>query len=273
MKLFSALFIFLIVVTFNSFLKAQDVFVPASRSQSLAGITACLNDSWSAFGNQAGLASIKHPTISGTFQNRFLIKELSTSAGIFILPFQSSIWAVSVYQFGKTSFRHERFGLSYARTLSPRLHFGLQFNYYRFFLAEENKFIASYAMELGFQYQLSPTLLFGIHTLNPYKTGIKTYSGKYEYPSNVNLGAAVEISKSFDLFAEIEKYFSYPLTVKTGIEYSIMNRLYLRTGISGKPNQLSAGLGFSVSKLKIDLAVAYNQYLGNSPSASFQYQF
>lgn len=273
MKLLSAFFIILIVVLFNHFSQAQEVFVPASRSQSLANITACLNDSWSVFGNQAGLANIQKPLISGTFQNRFLIKELSTSAGVFIFPVHSSIWAVSVYQFGKTNFRHEKYGLSYARALSPRLRFGMQFNYYRFFLAEGNQYLGSYGLELGFQYQLKPTILLGIHTLNPYKTSIKTFSGKYDYPSNINLGAAVEISKSFDFFTEIEKYVSYPLSVKTGIEYNIMNRLYLRTGISGKPNQLSAGMGFEVNKLKIDLAVVYNQHLGNSPSASFQYQF
>lgn len=273
MKLLAAFFIFLIVVLVNSFSQAQEVFIPASRSQSLAGITTCLHDSWSSFGNQAGLADLKHPTISGTFQNRFLIKELSTSAGAFIFPVQSSVFALSVYQFGKTNFRHERYGLSYARALSPLLHVGLQFNYYRFFLAEENQYLGSYGMELGFQYQLTPSLLLGLHTLNPYKTGIKTNSGKHDYPSNVNLGVCVEVSKSFDLFTEIEKYFSYPLSLKTGIEYNIMNKLYLRTGISGKPNQLSAGMGFVVKRLKIDLAVAYNQYLGNSPSASFQYQF
>jgi hypothetical protein len=36
---------------------------------------------------------------------------------------------------------------------------------------------------------------------------------------------------------------------------------------------LAAGMGFAVKKLKLDLAVAYNQHLGNSPSVSFQYQF
>lgn len=273
MKLLSAFFIFLLAVLFSSFSQAQEVFVPASRSQSMAGITTCLQDSWAAFGNQAGLATIKHPTFSGTFQNRFLIKELSTSAGAVIFPLQTSVIALSAYQFGKTTFRHERYGLSYARKLSPRLQMGLQFNYYRFFLAEENLYLGSYGMELGFQYQLTPLLLLGIHTLNPYKSGIKTNSGEHDYPSNVNLGACVKVSQSFDLFAEIEKYFSIPLSVKTGIEYNIMNKLYLRSGISGKPNQLSAGMGFEVKRLKIDLAVAYNQYLGNSPSASFQYQF
>lgn len=273
MKLLLALSSFIIFVLSGHFSQAQEVFVPAARAQSLGGVTVCLHDSWSVFGNQAGLSTIKHPLVSGTFQNRFLMKELSARAGFFILPLHSSIFAVSVYQFGKISFRQEKYGISYARSLTPRLHIGLQFNYYRFFLAEENQSIGSYGIEAGVQYQLTPKILAGIHTLNPYKTGFNTRSGEYHYPSAINMGAAVKISESFDLFTEIEQYISLPVNVKTGIEYTIMNKLYLRTGISGKPNQLTAGMGFEVKKMKIDLAVAYNQYLGNSPSASFQYQF
>jgi hypothetical protein len=73
--------------------------------------------------------------------------------------------------------------------------------------------------------------------------------------------------------AELEKELHYPLIIKSGLEYDILHKLILRTGISGKPYQLSAGMGFEVKKIKIDVAVAYNQHLGNSPSASFQYQF
>lgn len=273
MKLPITLFSFIIFVLTIRFTQAQEIFVPASRAQSLGGISVCLHDSWSVFGNQAGLADIKRPIISGTFQNRFLIKELSTNAGLFIMPLQSSILAASVYQFGKLTFRHEKYGLSYARAITPRLHVGLQFNYYRFFLAEDNQYAGSYGVELGFQYQLTSRVLAGIHILNPYKTGFNTFSGKYDYPSSFKVGASIKISTSLELFTEIEKRSSYPLNVKTGIEYNIRNKLYLRSGIAGKPNQLAAGIGFELSKVKIDLAVAYNQYLGNSPSASFQYQF
>ena len=273
MKLLPALITFIIVFFINHLLQAQEVFIPASRSQSLGGISVCLTDSWSVFGNQAGIAEIDKPIISGTFQNHYLIKELSARAGSFILPVLSNIFSISIYQFGKTTFRHEKLGLSYARRLSPKLNFGLQFNYYRFLLAEENQTLGSYGFELGFQYQLSQMVLVGIHTLNPYKTSIETYMGKYDYPSNINMGAFIEISKSFGIFTEVEKSFSYPVNVKTGIEYCILNKLYLRSGISGKPILLSAGMGFEVSKIKIDLAVAYHQQLGNSPSASFQYLF
>ena len=273
MKLLPALSIFIILVVSTPFLKAQDVFLPGSRSQALAGISVSMVDGWCVFGNQAGLARINHPIIGGSFQNRFLVKELSTSSGFFILPVQSSVFAFSVYQFGKTTFRNEKFGISYARSLSPRLHFGIQFNYYRFFLAENNRTIGSSGVELGFQYQLTNQLLLGIHALNPYKTSIKTYSGEYFYPSRFNFGAFYLISKSFGFVTELEKDLTNPLNIKTGLEYSILDKLQIRTGISGKPYQLSAGIGFSVDKLKIDLAVSYNQYLGNSPSVSFQYQF
>ncbi|HET6557973.1 MAG TPA: hypothetical protein VFG54_11705 [Prolixibacteraceae bacterium] len=273
MKLLPALTCFIIVLFIVHLSEAQEVFTPASRSQSLAGASATLEDSWSVFGNQAGLAGIQRPVMGGTFQNRFLVKELSTSAGLFILPVQSSVFALSLYQFGKTAFRQEKLGIAYARSLNPRLQVGMQFNYYRYFMAEENKTVGTYGIELGCQYHLKKKTILGFHVLNPYKTAIKTYSGEYNYPVRYTLGSWFQLSNSFGFVTELEKQWSFPLIVKTGFEYDILDKLMLRTGFSAKPYQLTAGMGFEVKHLKIDLAVAYNQYLGNSPSASFQYQF
>lgn len=274
MKLLPAFACFIIFIFIVHFSKAQEVFSPASRSQSLAGISVCLKDSWSVFGNQAGLTQINRITLGGTFQNRFLVKELSTGSALFILPVQSSVFAISFYQLGKTVFRQEKLGIAFARSLSPRLHAGIQFNYYSFFMPEENKSIGTYGVEIGFQYQLTKNVLLGIHALNPIKATTKTYSGEYDYPTRYRLGTLMQLSGSFGFMAEAEKQLLIPMIViKTGLEYELMKKLVLRTGVSGKPYQLSAGMGFEVKKLKIDLAVAYNQHLGNSPSASFQYQF
>ena len=273
MKLLTAFSISVILFFLSTASKAQETFLPGSRSLALAGASVSLADGWSVFGNQAGLIRITRPTIGGTFQNRFLIKELSTSSGLFILPALNSVFAISVYQFGKSSFRNEKFGIAFARSINPRLHFGLQFNYYRFFLSEENRALGTFGVELGFQYQLTDHLLLGVHSLNPYKNSIKTFSGEHSYPSQFNFGATYQLSKSFGIVTELEKNLSDPANIKTGLEYSILDKLFIRTGFSGKPYQLTAGMGFEVKKLKLDLAVAYNQYLGNSPSVSFQYQF
>lgn len=273
MKLLPTLSIFAILIFLTPVLRGQELFLPGSRSQALASASVSLADCWSVFGNQAGLAGIDRPTIGGGYQNRFLVKELSTSSGLFIQPIHSSVFAFSVYQFGKTTFRNEKFGIAFARSLNPKLNFGIQFNYYRFFLAEENHSIGNYGLELGFQYRLTNQILLGFHALNPYRVGVKTLSGEYFYPSHYNVGAYFQLSDSFGFVTELEKDLQYPVNIKTGLEYAILEKLFIRAGISGKPYQLSAGMGFAANRLKIDLAVAYNQYLGNSPSVSFQYQF
>lgn len=273
MKLLTAFSVFAFILFAVSFSVAQETYPESVRASALAGSYASLDGYWAIFGNQAGLAAVEKSALGGSFQNRFLVKELSSGSGFFVLPVQSSVFAVSVYQFGKTSFRHEKFGLAYARKLSPRLRFGLQFNYHRLFMAEENKSAGTYGLELGFQYLLNDRLTMGFHSRNPYKISIKTLSDELRYPSIYSLGAYYRLSESFGWITELGKDLTKPLLLKSGFEYSIREQLFLRTGISGKPYQLTAGLGFAANRLKIDIAVAYNQYLGNSPSVSFQYQF
>lgn len=273
MKLLFSRTMVILLLLWATVTKGQEVFLSGSRSQALANLSASLADCWSVFGNQAGLAQINQLTFGGTFHNRYWIKELSASAGLFVLPVNASVFAFSLYQFGQTSFRQEKLALAYARSLNPRLDIGIQFNYYRYFLAEENRSIGTPGLELGFQYQLTDQLLVGLHALNPYQTSLQTLSGEYSYPSRYDLGAYFQLSDSFGFATELQKDHLHPITLKTGLEYDIANRLFIRTGIAGKPYQLSAGMGFGVNRLTIDLAVSYNQYLGNSPSFSFQYQF
>lgn len=272
MKLLSTLTIVMIFPLSTLLSYGQEVLPPVSRYQSLAESSVALSDCWSVFGNQAGLAAVNQMEIGGSFQNRFLLNELSTRAGVFVLPVQSSVFALSLYQFGEVPFRQDQFGVAYSRYLFPRLRFGFQFNYYRLFLVEDNRSIGSSGFELGIQYLATPQLVLGIHATNPYQTGIHTRSGKFEYPSMVNWGVLFRVSPEFWMTTEVENDFGGRLIVRTGLEYAVLGKLFLRTGISGKPYQLAGGVGFQVKKLYVDMAVSYNQHLGNSPSVSIQYR-
>jgi len=253
--------------------KAQDVFWSGSRSQALSDASVGLSDCWSVFGNQAGLAGINRPVIGGSFQNRFLVNELSTRTGLLVLPVQSSVFAFSLSQFGQIPFRQEKYGLAYARQIAPKLKLGLQFNNYRMFLSEENRSVSSFGAELGIQYLFTEHLVFGFHVMNPYGTVIRLSSGIFRYPSRINIGTFYRLSDLFSLSSELENDFDDHFILKTGIEYTILEKLFLRAGVSGKPYQLSAGIGFQVKRLALDLATTYNPYLGNSLSVSFQYEF
>jgi hypothetical protein len=232
-----------------------------------------LSDCWSVYGNQAGLAKLSRAEIGGSFQNRFLINELSTRSGLFVFPVQASVFAVSFSQFGKNSFRQEKFSLAYAQQIFPKLNFGVQFNYYRVFLAEDNRNAGSAGIELGAQYLISDQLILGIHLLNPYQTGISTLSGTYNFSSRINFGLCFHLSDEFSVSSELENDWDNHFMIRTGMEYSIYEKFFLRAGFSGKPYQLSAGMGFQLKKISFDLASSYHEYLGSSPSVSFQYQF
>ena len=273
MKLLPAFILFVLVQLSAFENNAQEVFSPGPRYQALADASVGLSGCWSVFGNQAGLAVIDRPEIAGSFQDRFLVSELSTRSGLFVFPVQSSVCAISIYQFGKNPFRQEKFGFAYARQLFPQLNFGVQFNYFQMFLSEDNRSVGTSGLELGFQYLFVKKLVLGFHVLNPYKTGIRTLSGTFLYPSRINFGVLYHLSDVFSIATELDNEFNRQFIVKTGLEYIILENLFLRTGISGKPYQLSAGIGFKVKELIMDLATTYNQYLGNSPSISFQYQF
>ncbi|MFA5328414.1 MAG: hypothetical protein WC384_11535 [Prolixibacteraceae bacterium] len=273
MKLLPAFALFALFLLSKFYSSAQELNFAGSRHQGLAVAAVGLTDCWSVFGNQAGLSKITHPEFAGSFQNRFLVSELSTRTGLFVLPVLSSVFAVSLQQFGKIPFRQEKFGLAFARQISPHFSFGLQFNYYSLFLSEENHSVGSAGLEIGMQYYLNEQFTLGVHVLNPYQTSIKLRSGNFDYSQQINVGANYQLSDSFSFMTELQNDFENHFIVRTGMEYAVFEKLFLRAGFAGKPYQFSAGLGFQVRKLFIDLASSYNQYLGNSPSVSFQFQF
>ncbi len=273
MKLLPTFLMFVLFFFATGVSKAQEVFGSGSRSQALSDATVGLSDCWSVFGNQAGLAGIDRPVVGGTFQNRFLVNELSTRSGLIVYPIQSSVFAVSLSQFGQIPFRQEKYGLAYARQIYPKLKFGLQFNVYRLFLSEENRSVSSFGAEIGAQYLFTDRFVVGFHVMNPYRTGVKLSSGMFWYSSRIKIGSFYRLSDLFSLTSELENDFDDHFIFKTGIEYCILEKLFLRAGVAGKPYQLSGGIGFQVKNLTLDLATTYNQYLGSSPSVSFQYQF
>lgn len=260
-------------VLFSCWLSAQQISPEVARFDAMAGTSVASGGCWSVYGNQAGLATIENPLVGGSFQNRFLLRELSGRAGLIVVPVQSSVFALSFFQFGDLPFRQAQLGLAYARRIIPNLNFGFQFNYYSQYFVEENKSAGATGIELGIQYSLNKQTVLGIHLRNPYRTGIKTSSEIYYYHSGIILGVLYRISNSFRATSELENDFGKQIKSRTGIEYDILKNFCLRSGVALNPVQFSAGFGFQFNKMNIDLATSYHSVLGNSPSVAIFYQF
>ncbi len=265
------LFILVCILLVNLPIYATDNYPVGARSIALSNAFVSLSDTWSTFHNQAGLAGFPSFSAGVFYESRYLIDELSLAAVSIVAPAKPGTFGFSFSQFGQGTFTERKLGFAYAKKLSPKFHAALQFDYFLQHYPENEKAAGFPTFELGINYQSTEELRLGFHVFNPVKNGFETLYGKQKLPAVFRLGGHYEFSDFTLLSVEMQKSSDLPLVVKTGIEFCPLQNLALRFGISGRPVQYSAGLGYSFGKITTDIAFSYHGNLGFTPSVSLQY--
>lgn len=250
---------------------AQSYYQVGARSNSLAEISTVLSDSWSAFGNQAGLSQQTSVDAGFFYSHFFTLKELAIKAAVVNIPVQSNVFAISFYRFGGKHYNENKIGLAFAKKLTPNFSVGIQFNYLNIFLTENDKSPGTFIFEGGLQYKFNDSFILGIHAFNPFQAGIKTETVNYKLPCIFKLGFGLHLSENLIIYTEIENDLQRPTRIKAGLEYSILNQLQFCAGIAGNPETLSCGLSWQHHKFSTSFAYSYNHYLGSTPSISISY--
>ena len=114
---------------FSVHLFSQNEGITGARAYSLAGITTLQSDVWSANNNPASLGNLEKWNAGLSYENQFLLTELSNKTVIVTAPIKSGTIAVSFNQFGYSSFNENRLGIAYGMRLSPKISMGVQLNY------------------------------------------------------------------------------------------------------------------------------------------------
>jgi hypothetical protein len=89
-------------------------------------------------------------------------------------------------------------------------------------------------------------------------------------PASFRIGGHYQFPKMVLLTVETEKNSENPFIVKSGLEFSPVKNLSLRFGVSGKPVNYTAGIGFQTGKITTDIGFSYHGNLGLTPSVSIQ---
>jgi hypothetical protein len=84
-------------------------------------------------------------------------------------------------------------------------------------------------------------------------------------------GASWKFSPKVSMLAEVAKDIDQDVAVRAGLEYRVIEKLYLRGGVGGNDLQTSFGIGLALDEFKIDIASAYHPTLGYSPQISMSY--
>lgn len=241
-----------------------------ARSLGLSHASVSFSDVWGTFHNQAGIAGLEGFSAGFFYESRFGVDLLSLSAGSVVLPVGEGAFGLSFFQFGSGVFKENKYALAYARQFSEKWSAGIQFDYLTQAFPENARAKGFPTVEGGVLFQPSEKLHLGAHLFNPVKGGIDAPAGKVEMPFVFRTGGHYRFDEMVLLAFEVQKDNQNPALLKTGIEFSPVENLALRLGVSGKPFKYTAGVGYKTGNLSADLGFSYHENLGITPSISVQ---
>ncbi len=219
---------------------------------------------WPSFHNQALLAFNNSFSAGINYENKFNISELGTRTAGIIIPAGNSSLGILYSDFGYNYFRRETAGLSCGISLSDKIAAGLQIDYFSEITSSEYNRRHSLTCEAGLLLLPSDNLNLGIHIFNPVPNSLR----KSFLPTALSAGAGIKLSKVLFAGAEAEISSGKTLIIRTGFEYEVFNKLWLRGGFCTDNTSFSFGLGYMLRSFQLDLGFATHEKLGVTSSVS-----
>lgn len=251
---------------------SNDIDPVGARSAGMGRTGVAMPGFWSISRNQAGLAYLQKASAGIYYENRFLTKELACKTGAFAMPTTSGVFGVSASQFGYELYNENKFGIAYANKFGDKIAAGLQLDYLSTHIAEDYGDKSLVTFEAGIIGELSENLYFGTHIFNPIEAKITEYDDE-SLPANFRMGFSYLFGKNAIVNIDAEKDTQSDLALKTGLEYHLIQPIYIRLGIATNPTLNTFGFGVEYKNFNFDFASSFHSILGFSPQFSLVYGF
>jgi hypothetical protein len=252
-------------------------FIASSTGQSVGAISASLCnatsaqiDQWAYFSNPGALAYLKENQVGLNYQDRFLLRELQTQAGVGAIRYKNGVFSFGALLYGYEVNRTSRIGLGYSMLLSEKLAFGLQGNYHQLRLAQNYGSARMLTVETGLVYKINPSFQLGMSVYNLGRSKLSLFPME-RLTTRMRIGGSAKISSSLRVNFDFQKQLEYAPEFRCGLEYMPMKYLFFRGGIAIGVPELAFGIGYKWKQIQMDLASLHQQNLGWSPVLTFSY--
>lgn len=244
-----------------------------ARANALGTTSLCLQDAWSVYNNPGAFAMMDHHEVGVAYENRFLLKELSTQSLAFGYHTEKAgNIGVHVQQYGFSLYRETIAGLVYGMKLFDNFSAGVQLNYHRIALADNYGSKNTVSAGLGLFYSFNKDFDLGFRVLNLNRSRLAEQEDE-RLPTTFSLGGTYHFSEKVLWSVEAEKTMIHPINFKSGLEFSPHEILALRLGMNSYPFQATFGFGLKLKKFQLDMASMWHTNLGLSPSAGMKFEF
>jgi hypothetical protein len=236
----------------------------------MGGCSVAIPDLWSVENNPAGVSWLTGLQAGVSFENRFLLRELSyKTAGLSWIN-KLGGFGISVSHFGNALYGEWKTGLVYSRKFGRRISAGAGFSYTRISIGEGYGARGFVSCSAGLMYRPAKDWMIGMVVLNPVPVHITGYPSDI-LPVIFRAGLSFQPGKNILLTAEAEKDLEHPLVIRAGTEISLVKSISLRLGITSDPFMMTGGIGLEFGRLQAYIASGYHMLLGFTPSLSVSY--
>lgn len=245
-------------------LAANDNFPMGARALGMGNAAVANEDVWSHFNNVAGTARLDKLHFSSFAERRYNFSAFDRVAAVgavplSLTPVKYGCGSFGLHRLGNEYYNETRLNTGYAHNIMG-VNLGIQLEYAQVAIQEWGS-KGNLIINFGGQAQITKHLRFGAHIYNISQAKIAVYEDE-RVPTIMKAGLSYSPSKSLMLNCEVEKDIEKQTRFKAGVEYVLIEKIFLRTGINVNPEKYFFGMGFTNKQLSIGYAVTVHQQLG-----------
>lgn len=248
----------------------QQLFFPVKSALSLGlgGQSVVIHKPEGYGGNAAILGNLENNTAIINTENKFSGSGIHGTTILLGIPSgKASAFAADVEFYGLPEYNQLNYRIGYGRKLNDKVNIGasggiVQFNNPGY----EGKGIG--LLQVGTLVEMIPQVSLGISVHRSFHSSLNYIK------SLLLVGIRYEASGSVYVFSEFEKTDLHSGNFKFGFDYTVSQKMNIRSGFNTNPSVFSAGFGIRIVRgTLIDLACSFYQYLGMTPSLGVRYEF
>jgi hypothetical protein len=232
-----------------------------ARPTALGGAFTSLSDnSLAIFYNPSGLGQVKYREFSAFYSPApFGLTDLSTASISYSEPLSFGTIGAAFKTYGFDLYRENNFIVSYGNSYKKKIYYGANINLYNLHIQNYNNATA-FGLDIGAMAYIARFLQWGFIGKNI--TGTKIGEAKEKIAQVYRTGFTFQPEDKIRVIGEVEKDVRYPLSVRGGLEYSVIDFLDLRFGVGSQPTIFSAGIGLNYNLFSFDYAFTKSEDLG-----------
>jgi hypothetical protein len=228
-----------------------------------------LTDEWSILNNVAGLAKSTSIVAAFTYDAQPSFKPFNKTALTFSCPLKIGVAGLGLFRFGDDLYSEQIATLGYSNKFGLAS-LGLKVNYIQYNIQGfGSKGIVT--VSFGGIAELTRRFFLGAHVLNINQPKLSEVD-KERVPTVLFAGLLMKASEDATVAVEIEKDLDHKAAVKAGVEYRILKKFFVRTGIRIQPNTGYFGFGFKPTRCSIDYSFEHLQGAASRHQASVSFR-